>query len=241
MWARLWVPETSCTTADLVLRAWTQVHRQLRRRLHRHRHRNRKDAGAGAAGKRNRRTLRWHRSPRTARPPPDHQPTTAAAVLREFKHHYNGHRPHRTLSQAAPSRPLPAAYQSSSTRSTGATASTSSTSISRSHKVRRLSGTHRLGCAGTAATRLGLSRWRRWDPVALEDPPDRRGTDAVAEVEQFALHCSVPPARVLRRHTYDQRHDHVVARWPSGPLRVGPPLAYELAVPAQDGVRGDPG
>jgi transposase InsO family protein len=31
----------------------------------------------------------------------------AAAVLREFERHYNGHRPHRTLDQAAPSRPLP--------------------------------------------------------------------------------------------------------------------------------------
>ncbi len=31
----------------------------------------------------------------------------AAAVLHEFERHYNGHRPHRTLEQAAPSRPLP--------------------------------------------------------------------------------------------------------------------------------------
>ena len=31
----------------------------------------------------------------------------AAAVLREFQHHYNDHRPHRTLGQAAPGRPLP--------------------------------------------------------------------------------------------------------------------------------------
>jgi len=31
----------------------------------------------------------------------------AAAVLHEFEHHYNHHRPHRTLGQAAPSRPLP--------------------------------------------------------------------------------------------------------------------------------------
>ena len=31
----------------------------------------------------------------------------AAAVLREFERHYNGHRPHRTLGQAAPLRPLP--------------------------------------------------------------------------------------------------------------------------------------
>jgi hypothetical protein len=31
----------------------------------------------------------------------------AQAVLHEFEHHYNRHRPHRTLGQAAPSRPLP--------------------------------------------------------------------------------------------------------------------------------------
>jgi putative transposase len=30
----------------------------------------------------------------------------AAIVLREFQHHYNDHRPHRALGQAAPSRPL---------------------------------------------------------------------------------------------------------------------------------------
>ena len=31
----------------------------------------------------------------------------AAAVLHEFERHYNNHRPHRTLGQAAPLRPLP--------------------------------------------------------------------------------------------------------------------------------------
>ena len=31
----------------------------------------------------------------------------AAAVLEEYTHHYNTHRPHRTLVQAAPLRPLP--------------------------------------------------------------------------------------------------------------------------------------
>ena len=31
----------------------------------------------------------------------------AEAVLGEYAHHYNSHRPHRTLGQAAPLRPLP--------------------------------------------------------------------------------------------------------------------------------------
>jgi putative transposase len=31
----------------------------------------------------------------------------AAAVLHEFARHHNGHRPHRSLGQAAPLRPLP--------------------------------------------------------------------------------------------------------------------------------------
>jgi putative transposase len=72
----------------------------------------------------------------------------AAAVLHEFERHYNGHRPHRTLGQAAPSDHSPVAQQPTSTRSNDTTASAgSSTSISRSHDVRRLSGTHRLGKA----------------------------------------------------------------------------------------------
>ena len=43
-------------------------------------------------------------------------PRHAATVLDEYQHHYNSHRPHRTLGQAAPLRPLP--QPTTSTRNT---------------------------------------------------------------------------------------------------------------------------
>ena len=79
----------------------------------------------------------------------------------------------------------------------------------------------------------GGMRWR------LQDPPDRRGADAVAELEQLALDPQVSPARVLPRHPHHQGGEDVVDRWPSGPVRVGPSSADEAAMPAQDRVRGD--
>ena len=47
----------------------------------------------------------------------------AAAVLRQYEHHYNGHRPHRALGQAAPLRPLPHRTKPRSTTSDDATGS----------------------------------------------------------------------------------------------------------------------
>ena len=38
-----------------------------------------------------------------------------ANVLGEYQHHYNSHRPHRTLGQAAPLRPLPQRTTSATT------------------------------------------------------------------------------------------------------------------------------
>ena len=67
----------------------------------------------------------------------------AAAVLAQYEHHYNTHRPHRTLGQAAPLRPLPQPTTSETNTIDGATGSAGcSTSISRSHEVCRVSGTH---------------------------------------------------------------------------------------------------
>jgi len=67
----------------------------------------------------------------------------AAAVLCEFERHYNDHRPHRSLGQAAPLRPPPTVHLPRSARSTDTTASAaSSTNISRPRDVCRVSGTH---------------------------------------------------------------------------------------------------
>jgi hypothetical protein len=88
-------------------------------------------------------------------------------------------------------------------------------------------------------TGVGVPDRCRWDAVALEDPPDRRGTDTVAELEQLAPEPHVPPPRVLPRHPHHQRDQHLVDRRPPGPVRVGPASANEAAMPAQERVRGD--
>ena len=40
-----------------------------------------------------------------------------------------------------------------------------------------------LGAQEPPPTGIGIPHRRRWDAVTLQDPPDRRGTDAVAELE----------------------------------------------------------
>src|SRR5436190_258751 len=78
-------------------------------------------------------------------------------------------------------------------------------------------------------------------PTASPTPsaPDRRGADAVAELEQLALEPLVSPTRVLPRHPHRQGGEAVLDRWPCGPVGVGPSSADEAAMPAQDRARGD--
>jgi len=70
-----------------------------------------------------------------------------------------------------------------------------------------------LGAQELPPTRVGAPDRCRWDAVALQDPPDRRGAHAVAESEQLALESLVPPARVLPRHPHHDGGEHVVDRW----------------------------
>jgi hypothetical protein len=65
---------------------------------------------------------------------------------------------------------------------------------------------------------VGVSDRGRWDAVALQDPGDRGGADAVAEVEQLALDPLISPARVLPGHAHHQGGEGVVDRWSSGPV-----------------------
>jgi hypothetical protein len=44
-----------------------------------------------------------------------------------------------------------------------------------------------LGAQELSPAGVGVPDRRWWDAVALQDPPDRQGADAVAEVEQLAL------------------------------------------------------
>jgi hypothetical protein len=72
-----------------------------------------------------------------------------------------------------------------------------------------------------------------WDPVTAQDPADRRGSDAVAEGEQFTADALVSPIRVVRRHLHHQRGDGVVDRRATRlPVRVGPLPAHYAAMPA---------
>ena len=96
-----------------------------------------------------------------------------------------------------------------------------------------------LGAQELSPARVGVPDRRRWDAVALQDAPNRRGADAVAECEQLALDSDVAPVRVLRRHAHHQGGEGVVDRLASGPMGVGPSSADEAAMPAQDRVWGD--
>jgi hypothetical protein len=86
---------------------------------------------------------------------------------------------------------------------------------------------------------VGGARRSRWDAVAPQDPPDRRGADAVTESEQLALDPHVAPAPVVPGHPHHQGDEDVVDRRTTAPIRVGPSSADEAAMPAQDRVRSD--
>jgi len=80
------------------------------------------------------------------------------------------------------------------------------------------------------------------DAAGLEDLPHGRRCDLYAESGQFAMDPAIPPVGVLTSQPSDQCPDVAPGRWPAGPAARGPggpAAADDVAVPAQDGVRGD--
>ena len=63
--------------------------------------------------------------------------------------------------------------------------------------------------------------WCRVQTGPVQDVPHRRGSDAVAEAEEFAVDAPVTPGRVLPRQPEHQRTDHGRRGWSAaGQLRV---------------------
>jgi hypothetical protein len=76
-----------------------------------------------------------------------------------------------------------------------------------------------LGAQELPPAGVGVPQRSRRDPVALEDPPDRRGADAVAESEQLALEPHIPQRGFSRaiRTTRAARPSSIDGR----PVRLG--------------------
>ena len=79
------------------------------------------------------------------------------------------------------------------------------------------------------------------DTGLLQDFPYRRCRDLYPQPGQFPVDPAVAPAWILTGQPEDERLDVPAGRWPSGLAADGPggPAADDLAVPAQDRVRGD--
>jgi len=82
----------------------------------------------------------------------------------------------------------------------------------------------------------------RIDAAGLEDLPYRRCSDLDSEPGQLAVDPAVPPSGVLACEPDDQGLDIPAGRGPAGPAPHGagsPAAPDDIAVPAQDRVRGD--
>jgi hypothetical protein len=107
--------------------------------------------------------------------------------------------------------------------------------------VEEIAGEHGrcLGGEELAPGGVVAARRRWWYAQAFEDPPDRGGTDPVAEAEQFALDSLVAPAGIVSGHLLNQGGNGRVDRRPAGPVREGPVAGDQPSMPPQDRGRGD--
>jgi hypothetical protein len=76
-------------------------------------------------------------------------------------------------------------------------------------------------------------------PAFLQDLPDRRWRQLAAEADEFAMDAPVSPAVVLSGHPQDQGTQFGGLRWSSWRAGLSPSAGDQVAMPAQQGPRGD--
>ncbi len=83
--------------------------------------------------------------------------------------------------------------------------------------------------------------WGRPRSGSSEQGPDRRCADANPELPKLPSDPDTAPPGVLPGEPEDERTDRRIDRWPAWPTGavVGPFPLHELAVPAEEGRRGD--
>jgi hypothetical protein len=91
-----------------------------------------------------------------------------------------------------------------------------------------------LGAEELPPGRPVCSDGSRRDPEAPQNASDRRRADAAADLQQLALDPLVAPRRVLPSELLNQGRELGVDGRPPRPVRVGPLLRDEVAMPAQD-------
>src|SRR6266851_98860 len=90
--------------------------------------------------------------------------------------------------------------------------------------------------------RGGLTLWRRWEAMALEDIADRLVADGVPKVGEGVDNAVIPPGTILLRQTHHQSLDLLVDRGAAGSLALLGAvklLGDQLAVPAENRVGFD--
>jgi hypothetical protein len=75
--------------------------------------------------------------------------------------------------------------------------------------------------------------WSGIEARALQDLPDRRGGDLVAESDELALDASVAPGGVLTGHPQHEGLNRRGSGWAARLSRVGPVASDDAGVPAQ--------
>jgi hypothetical protein len=108
-------------------------------------------------------------------------------------------------------------------------------------EVEQIAGEDRLGLRMKELRpgRSGSPR-RRVDSGGVQDSPHGGGADLVAETGELAMDAAIPPRRILGSQAHDQGAQAGGDGRSTGPDGLGGPAAGDqLAVPAQDGGRGD--